>query len=47
MKYYSTNKKSEDLSFKEAVIRGLAPDNGLYFPERIEKLPEGLIGSGK
>ncbi|MDA9329028.1 threonine synthase [Flavobacteriales bacterium] len=47
MKYYSTNKKSEDLSFKEAVIRGLAPDNGLYFPERIEKLPQGLIGSGK
>ena len=47
MKYFSTNKKSEDVSFKDAVVRGLAPDGGLYFPERIEKLPTGLIGSGK
>ena len=46
MKYYSTRKKSEEVSFKDAVIRGLAPDGGLYFPERIDKLPEGLIGSG-
>ena len=47
MKYFSTNKKADDVSFKDAVIRGLAPDGGLYFPERIEKLPTGLIGSGK
>jgi threonine synthase len=47
MKYFSTNKKSEDVSFKDAVVRGLAPDGGLYFPERIDKLPAGLIGSGK
>jgi threonine synthase len=47
MKYYSTRKKSQEVSFKDAVIRGLAPDGGLYFPERIDKLPEGLIGSGK
>jgi threonine synthase len=47
MKYFSTNKKAEDVSFRDAVIRGLAPDGGLYFPERIEKLPTGLIGSGK
>lgn len=47
MKYFSTNKKAEDVSFKDAVIRGLAPDGGLYFPERIDKLPAGLIGSGK
>jgi len=47
MKYFSTNKKAEDVSFRDAVIRGLAPDGGLYFPERIEKLPAGLIGSGK
>ena len=37
MKYYSTNKKSPAVSLKEAVIKGLAPDNGLYMPERIEK----------
>tara|TARA_Y100001933_G_scaffold264416_1_gene329957 strand:- start:19968 stop:21260 length:1293 start_codon:yes stop_codon:yes gene_type:complete len=46
MKYYSTRKNSEEVSFKDAVIRGLAPDGGLYFPERIDKLPDGLIGSG-
>ena len=46
MKYYSTRKNSEEVSFKDAVIRGLAPDGGLYFPERIDKLPAGLIGSG-
>ena len=37
MKYYSTNKNSPDVSLKQAVITGLAPDNGLYMPERIEK----------
>jgi threonine synthase len=47
MKYYSTRKKSQEVSFRDAVVRGLAPDGGLYFPERIDKLPRGLIGSGK
>ena len=42
MKYFSTNKKADDVSFKDAVIRGVAPDGGLYFPERIEKLPAGF-----
>lgn len=37
MKFYSTNKKSPAVSLKEAVVKGLAPDNGLYMPERIEK----------
>ena len=35
MNYYSLNKKSKNVSFKEALIRGLAPDKGLYFPEKI------------
>lgn len=35
MKYYSTNKHSPAVDFREATIRGLAPDRGLYFPERI------------
>ncbi|HEY5371401.1 MAG TPA: threonine synthase [Hanamia sp.] len=35
MKYYSLNKKAPIVDFKEATIRGLAPDKGLYFPERI------------
>ncbi len=47
MKYYSTNKKADAVSYEEAVVRGLAPDKGLYFPERIEALPKGLIGNEK
>ncbi len=39
MKYYSTNGGSERVSLEEAVVRGLAPDRGLYMPERINTLP--------
>lgn len=35
MRYYSTNRKSDWVNFKEASIAGLAPDGGLYFPENI------------
>jgi threonine synthase len=35
MKYYSLNKKSPAVDFKDAAIRGQAPDKGLYFPEHI------------
>jgi len=38
MQYYSLNKKAPNVSFKDAVIKGLAPDKGLYFPETIEPL---------
>ena len=37
MKYYSLNKTAPIVDFKEATIRGLAPDKGLYFPESIPK----------
>lgn len=40
MRYYSTNKKSECVSLRDAVVNGLAEDRGLYMPERINKLPE-------
>ena len=43
MKYYSTNKNSEPVSFKEATIKGQAPDKGLYFPETIPQVDNGLI----
>lgn len=39
MKYYSLNHNAPKVSFREAVIQGLAPDKGLYFPESITKLP--------
>ena len=35
MRYYSLNHNSKDTSFKNAVIRGLAPDRGLYYPNQI------------
>ena len=38
MKYYSTNHKSSDVTLRDAVVRGLAPDRGLYMPERLNKL---------
>ena len=38
MRYYSLNHNSKHTSFKNAVIRGLAPDRGLYFPNQIPKL---------
>ena len=40
MNFYSLNKQAPSASFKEAVIRGIAPDRGLYFPETITALPE-------
>lgn len=39
MKYYSLNYNSQDVSFLDAVRKGLAPDRGLYFPSDIKKLP--------
>ena len=38
MKFYSLNHKSPAVRFKEAVIRGIAPDRGLYFPENLRPL---------
>lgn len=43
MRYYSLNKSTSVVDFKEATIKGLAPDRGLYFPERIPKLEKEFI----
>ena len=43
MKYYSLNNKAIKVSFQEAVIQGLAPDKGLYFPETIDQLPQSFF----
>lgn len=39
MKYYSTEGKAPNVSLQEAVVKGLAPDKGLYMPEKIKQLP--------
>lgn len=43
MNYYSLNKKAPNTTFKNAVIKGLAPDKGLYFPESITPLPKAFF----
>ncbi len=40
MKYYSTNHNTQKTDLSEAVTRGLAPDGGLFMPERIAQLPQ-------
>jgi threonine synthase len=38
-RYFSTRGGNETLSFDEAVLRGLAPNGGLYIPTEIPTLP--------
>ncbi len=40
MIFYSTNDKSNTADLKTAVLKGLAPDKGLYMPESIPVLPK-------
>ncbi len=43
MRYFSLNNHNHFANFENAVINGIAPDRGLYFPEKIEKLNKDLI----
>ena len=45
MKYISLNHNSAPTSFRNAVINGLAPDKGLYFPEKEIYLSNKLLES--
>ncbi len=45
MEYYSTNRQSPPVSLQEAVLRGLAPDRGLYMPQRIGTLPKAFFNN--
>lgn len=48
MKYYSTNGQAPYVTLQEAVVKGLAPDKGLFMPETIQLLPASFyenIGS--
>lgn len=40
---YSTQKSSPNVSFEEAIFRGLPPDNGLYMPTEIKRLPDSFF----
>lgn len=43
MNYYSLNHNSPKTNFKNAVISGIAPDRGLYFPEKITPLSADFL----
>jgi threonine synthase len=43
MQFYSLNKQSPNVNFKDATINGQAPDKGLYFPETIPQVKKELI----
>jgi threonine synthase len=40
MEYYSTNGKTANVTLKEAVVKGLAADRGLFMPKTIPTLPD-------
>jgi len=44
MRLYSTNNPNYKVDLKEAVLKSLAPDKGLYFPEVIPTLSTEQIG---
>ncbi|MDZ7606917.1 MAG: threonine synthase [Cyclobacteriaceae bacterium] len=43
MRFYSTNRKVPPVSFKEAVLKGLPDDNGLFMPESIPQYSPEFI----
>lgn len=43
MNYYSLNRQSPIVTFKEAAVQGQAPDKGLYFPERLPQIDKTFI----
>ncbi len=43
MHYYSTNKIAPQSSLRDAVVKGIAPDKGLYMPESIKKLADDFF----
>jgi len=45
MKYYSTNNKNNQESFRDAVIKGIADDGGLFLPMEIPALPNSFLES--
>ena len=43
MRFYSTNRKVPPVSFKEAVLKGLPDDNGLFLPEDIRSFHTSFL----
>ena len=45
MHFYSTNRQVPSVSFKEAVLKGLPDDNGLFMPEIIPQFSADFLES--
>lgn len=45
MHYFSTNRQSPHVSFREALLNGQPDDRGLYFPSEIPRLTNGLVAN--
>lgn len=44
MQYFSTNRQSPAVDFREATLRGQPDDKGLYFPSEIPRLSPEFLG---
>ncbi len=45
IKYYSTNRKAPVITFREALLKGLSPDGGLYLPDSFPVLSKSQLES--
>ena len=45
MKYYSTENKSYQVSFRDAVLNGIAPNSGLFMPEEIPQFDDDFFNN--
>ena len=43
MQYYSTSNRQLTATLEQAVIKGLAPDGGLFMPEGLPRLPKAFL----
>ena len=43
MIYYSTTNRDHTVSLEQAVVKGVAPDGGLFMPERLPRLPLAFL----
>lgn len=45
MEYYSTNNRQNIVGLREAILRSIAPDGGVYMPNAIPVIPQALFNN--
>lgn len=43
MKYHSTNNRQQSVTLREAILKSIAPDGGVYMPDSVPLIPEALF----